>query len=232
MRDKLWAVVVAAGTGQRMGSAIPKQYLSLHGRPMIEWSVERIRQVPDLREVVVVIAKEDQRWSLLPIATQVRTAVGGAARYISVLNGLLSLQAQAHDSDWVLIHDAARPCVRVEDIEKLIACCVQNHIGGILAMRSSNTIKLATGQTILRTLDREQIWHALTPQCFRYGEIKMALNRALETKSPITDEAAAMEYADIPISLVEGCSDNIKVTSPWDLDMAAYILQYQQRQPK
>lgn len=232
MNNRLWAIVPAAGIGRRVGGSIPKQYLPLHGKAVIEWTVERLLDLPDLHEVVVVASREDEYWSSLSIANHrtVRRAPGGSERCYSVLNGLSLIEHTASIDDWVIVHDAARPCVRVRDIEKLVNRCTEQGMGGILAMPVRDTMKrAATGPVIIETLDRSSVWHALTPQCFRYGELKAALQQALSDGIEMTDEASAMEHTGIQPLLVEGHSDNIKITLPQDVQLAAYFLEQQDK---
>lgn len=230
MSSKLWAIVPAAGVGQRVGGPIPKQYLRLHGKAVIEWTIDRLLDLPDLHAVVAVVSEGDEYWRSLSVANhkQVRRAPGGPERCYSVLSGLSLISDDASDSDWVIVHDAVRPCVRVKDIEKLMNQCRQRGAGGILAMPVRDTMKRAnSGAAIIETLDRSCMWHALTPQCFRYGELKSALQQALAGGLKITDEASAMECAGVRPLVVEGHSDNIKVTLPQDVQLAAYFLQQQ-----
>ncbi len=230
MSSKLWAIVPAAGVGQRAGAPIPKQYLPLNGKAVIEWTIERLLDFPDLYAVVVVVSEGDTRWHSLAAANheRVRRAPGGSERCHSVLNGLLLIDDDVSDNDWVIVHDAVRPCVRVKDIEKLMNQCRHRDVGGILAMPVRDTMKRADGDTtIVETLDRSCMWHALTPQSFRYGELRSALQQALAGGLEVTDEASAMEHAGVQPLLVEGHSDNIKVTLPQDVQLAAYFLRQQ-----
>ncbi len=230
MSSRSWVIVPAAGAGQRVGEPIPKQYLTLHGKAIIEWSIERLLDLPDLQAIVVAVSEGDEYWPSLSTAnhTFVRCAPGGSERCYSVLNGLSLISNEASDNDWVIVHDAVRPCVRVKDIEKLMSRCREKDIGGILAMPVRDTIKRSNADlTIIETLDRSSMWHALTPQCFRYGELKFALEQALAGGLEVTDEASAMEHAGVQPLLVEGHSDNIKVTLPQDVQLAAYFLEQQ-----
>jgi len=228
----IWAVVPAAGVGKRVGDELPKQYLRLHHQTIIEWSLERLLEVPEIRKIIVAVSEGDEYWPDLRIEghERIETTAGGYERCHSVLNGLKALQGQAGDNDWVLVHDAARPCIRAGDVEKLIHTVVERNQGGILAIPVRDTMKISNNnKEIEDTVDRESLWHALTPQIFKYAELKAALEKALEDGFEVTDEASAMEHAGHKPLLVEGHSDNIKVTLPEDLHLAAHFLTEQDR---
>jgi 2-C-methyl-D-erythritol 4-phosphate cytidylyltransferase len=229
--SKLWAIVPAAGVGRRVGGEIPKQYLDLHGRPLIAWTLKRLLELDELQQVIVAISAEDNYWSDLVIRNdqRIQTTIGGDERCHSVLNGLEALAGEAADSDWVLVHDAARPCVRIDDIRRLIAAARKSENGAILAIPVRDTIKKSNNnKKIERTVDRDSLWHALTPQLFKYGELRHALQLALADNFQVTDEASAMEYAGYTPLLVEGASDNIKVTLPEDLALAGFFIRNQE----
>ena len=227
---KYWAVVPAAGIGKRMQSDRPKQYLEIAGRPLIEYAISQLMADPHIEGVVVAISAEDEYWPALEIALDKPLWVveGGVERCHSVLNALQELATRANEDDWVLVHDAARPCVRAEDITHLITKLTNDDVGGLLAVPVRDTMKRAgTNQRVIATEDREGLWHALTPQMFRFGKLRHALEQALEDESLVTDEASAMEQAEYEPLLVEGHADNIKVTRPEDLALAAFYLQQQ-----
>jgi len=228
---QFWAVIPAAGIGRRMRSDIPKQYLPLAGRSVLAHSLRRISLHPAVVEIVVVLAKDDPYWTtqnLDQVARPVTTVVGGKERSDSVLNGLQALAGRAREDDWVLVHDAARPCVRVADIQRLIDECTQDAVGGLLAMPVRDTMKQADNEgRVATSVARERLWHALTPQMFRYHELVQALQKAQQQGVAVTDEAMAMELNGGHPRLVEGHSDNIKITRPEDLDLAAFYLQQQ-----
>jgi len=222
-----WAVVPAAGVGRRMGTDIPKQYLLLNGRPVIEHTLERLLSHPRINQVVVVLSPTDQWWSGTAYADNpnVIQVEGGAERCDSVVNALYALSDSVANDDWVLVHDAARPCLRNEDIDRLIETLENHPVGGVLGMPVRDTMKQAgsSGQ-IKKTVCREGLWHAFTPQMFRFGPLQKALLVAREQGWQITDEASAVELAgQIPV-LVEGRPDNIKITRPEDLALAAFYL--------
>lgn len=223
-----WAVVPAAGVGKRMQSDRPKQYLELAGKTVIEQTLTRLLDSGVFSAIAVAVSDEDPYWPELELSRhpQVVTAPGGRERADSVLSALKSLQGQADDNDWVLVHDAARPCITSEDIHKLIDSLVDDGIGGILALSSHDTLKDVQGNAIVGTLDRRHIWRALTPQMFRYGMLKTALIEA-EGNPAITDEASALELKGLNPKIVEGRSDNIKITRPEDLALAMFYLEQQ-----
>lgn len=229
-----WVVIPAAGVGQRMRSDIPKQYLPLAGRSVLAHSLQRMSLHPVITEIVVVLAADDPYWhqqQLEWVSRPVTTVVGGKERSDSVLCGLQALANRASDDDWVLVHDAARPCVRVEDIQRLIEQCSSDEVGGLLAMPVRDTMKQAdNGGRVRATVSREHLWHALTPQMFRYRDVVRALQQARDQDIAVTDEAMAMEMLGKRPRLVEGHSDNIKITRPEDLDLAAFYLQTQGEQ--
>lgn len=222
-----WAVVPAAGVGRRMGAQIPKQYLELAGRRVIDWTLEVLLAEPRICSVVVALGAEDPFWENCEHAThpRVRRVSGGEERARSVLNALDALLAQASPGDRVLVHDAARPCLRGGDLARLIDLA-SGEAGGLLAMPVRDTMKRADEKGRSQTtLDRSRIWHAFTPQLFPLGALRDALARALEAGVAVTDEASAMEWTGQRPLLVEGHPDNIKITRPGDLELAAFHLQ-------
>ncbi len=229
-RARYWAVVPAAGIGKRMGNQIPKQYLTLGDRLVIEHTLAHLAAHPKIDKIIVVIGAEDSHWPAvgLPDGVEVQVVTGGAERCHSVFNGLKALREQAAHDDWVLVHDAARPCLRVEDIEHLIDSLQSHSIGGILGLPVADTMKRSDSQgTIIDTVSRENLWRALTPQMFRFGMLYDALDRANQSNALITDEASAIEWAGYAPRMVEGHADNIKITQPQDLTLAALYLQQQ-----
>ncbi len=223
-----WAVVPAAGVGRRMGSDIPKQYLSLNGRQVIEHTLQRLLDHPLIEQTLVALSPNDAWWPATAYANHagVIAVDGGAERCHSVLNALHRLSEMAADHDWVLVHDAARPCLRVGDIDRLIEQLNDHPVGGILGMPVRDTMKRADADgQITETVCREGLWHAFTPQMFRLGALREALSQALEQGLQVTDEASAIELAGDSPKLVEGHPDNIKITRPEDLALAAFYLQ-------
>lgn len=225
---KFWAVVPAAGVGKRMQADRPKQYLPLANQTVIEHTLSRLLQADVFTAVVVAISIEDPYWPTLTISkhANILTAPGGKERADSVLSGLRFIREQAADDDWVLVHDAARPCLTTEDINLLINTLVDDAVGGILALSSHDTLKNVQDTSIHGTLDRSHIWRALTPQMFRYGMLKSALEAA-EGNPAITDEASALELQGYQPKIVEGRPDNIKITRPEDLPLALFYMEQQ-----
>lgn len=218
-------VVPAAGVGSRMGASCPKQYLPLVGKFLIEHTLERLLGHPRIERVVVAIAADDEFFATLPVASHPRILIttGGAERADSVLQGLALVE-----SEWVLVHDAARPCITHQDIDALIHVGLAED-GAILGNRVRDTMKRsdASGR-IQKTVDRNQLWHALTPQFFRTQQLEAALQQGLKSGAVITDEASAMELAGWHPLMVEGRADNLKVTRPEDLALAALFLSQQE----
>lgn len=228
-----WLVMPAAGRGERLGAGIPKQYLPLLGRPMLEWSLAPYLADADCRGVVVVAAAGDIHWSALRprLARPVRDTVGGATRADSVASGLAALRAaRAGDDDWVLVHDAARPCVTTAEIDALRAAVGADPqaAGGLLALPLADTLKRGdAAHGALRsagTLSRESLWRALTPQMFRLGALQRALEAAARDGRSPTDEAQALEWQGLAPRLVAGEATNLKVTTQADVTLAEAIL--------
>lgn len=224
-----WAVVPAAGVGKRMNADRPKQYLELAGKTVIEHTLLRLLSAEVFTAVAVAISEEDPYWPDLDVSAhkKIITAAGGKERADSVLSALKAIRTVASDDDWVLVHDAARPCITTIDIHHLIDSLKTDEIGGILALSSYDTLKSVQGDNIIvGTLDRSHIWRALTPQMFRYGLLKNALEVA-EGNAAITDEASALELQGMQPKIVEGRPDNIKITRPEDLALAQFYMEHQ-----
>jgi 2-C-methyl-D-erythritol 4-phosphate cytidylyltransferase len=226
---KFWAIVPAAGVGKRMQADRPKQYLPLAGKTVLEQTLNRLLQSDVFSAIAVAISKEDPYWPELAFSNhkKIMTAAGGKERADSVLSALKSLREQASDDDWVLVHDAARPCLTSADIHRLIETLKNDDVGGILALSSHDTLKKVDGLQITQTIDRSVIWRALTPQMFRYGMLKQALEQA-EGNPEVTDEASALEMQGLQPKIVEGRPDNIKITRPEDLALAQFYMEQQQ----
>lgn len=226
-KQNIWVIIPAAGVGRRMGTDTPKQYLLLNEKTVIEHTLDVFNTHDSISEIVVAVSKEDEYWSGLNIdlSKPLHIVNGGEERCDSVLNGLKFLENKAEVNDWVLVHDAARPCLRNEDLTLLLETLEENEVGGILAVPVRDTMKRSIGENIIKeTVERENLWHALTPQMFRYGLLKDALVSALNNNEVITDEASAIELAGYQPILVEGHSDNLKITRPEDLALAAFFL--------
>jgi len=232
MNEAIWAVLPAAGVGSRMQADRPKQYLPLNGQFLLEHTLDAMLSYPRIREVVVVVSDDDPYWPESRFANhpQVNVAPGGSERCHSVLNGLHALAGLADDNDWVAVHDIARPCIRHSDLDALFAQCQAGQgDGAILASPTRDTMKRgirqADGSVVIdHTVEREQLWHALTPQVFRLGQLRAALEGALRDGFEVTDEASAIEHAGGHPVLVAGRADNIKVTRPEDLALASLYL--------
>lgn len=222
---RLCAVVPAAGSGRRFGGELPKQYLMLQGRTVLEHTLALLLSIERIERVVLVVAADDQRWRALPVCRDARVNVvaGGEERCHSVLNGLVHLQADA--PDWVLVHDVARPCCPRADIERLIDRLLEDPVGGLLAAPVSDTLKRGDeNQTVVDTVDRSMLWAALTPQMFRFDLLRQSLAAALSGGRLVTDEAQAVELAGLSPKLVDGSRRNIKITRREDLALADYFL--------
>jgi 2-C-methyl-D-erythritol 4-phosphate cytidylyltransferase len=220
-------VIPAAGVGKRMKADKPKQYLQLSGKTVLEQTLHRLKQVPALQQFYLALSPDDPYFPALSLATDstIQRLDGGAERANSVLNALVLIDAQQYP--WVLVHDAARPAVRVSDIELLIQSCMQKGQGGILATPVRDTMKRATAElTVDQTVDRSALWHAYTPQMFPTALLREALQQALAQGVAITDEASAMEWAGWPVQLVQGHADNIKITQAEDLALATFYLEH------
>lgn len=221
---KYWLVMPAAGIGRRFGADRPKQYAPLCGRTVIEWALAPFLTDPRCAAAVVALAEDDPYWSSIAPPT-VLAAPGGQERSHSVRNGLAALADRADRDDWVLVHDAARPCLPRQDLDRLLADLASHPVGGLLATPAADTLKRADAtRNVQQTVDRSGLWRALTPQMFRYGRLCEALDRAHAAGRIPTDEAQAIEWlGDLP-KLVEGAAANLKITSAADLAIAAALL--------
>lgn len=213
-----------------MGAGMPKQYLDLNGRSVLDHTLERVLLHPKLDGVYLALSDEDEYWGDSDYADHpdiVRVS-GGSERCFSVLNALDQLSSRADVRDWVLVHDAARPCVRRVDIDHLIDLAGSHDTGGLLGVPVRDTMK-RTDKTdlITETVERNNLWHAYTPQMFRLGMLHDAMRGAINAGVLVTDEAGAMEWAGHQPLMVEGRPDNIKITRPEDLPLAAFYLQRQ-----
>jgi 2-C-methyl-D-erythritol 4-phosphate cytidylyltransferase len=228
---RFWAVVPAAGVGRRMGGDLPKQYLPLHGRPLLQHTLERLGGHPRIAGVVVALTAGDPYWRAPALGVPLYTVDGGAERCHSVLNALDLLHGTADPGDWVLVHDAARPCLRPADIDRLIAELAGHPVGGLLGLPVADTVKrVDAAGDVAATVPRDGLWRALTPQMFRLASLRDALARAVEAGELVTDEAGAIEGMGLHPRMVEGHADNIKVTRPGDLELAALYLEIQLRE--
>ncbi len=229
--EKVWVVIPAAGVGKRMQSDIPKQYLKINDLTILQHTLNCFSHHTDIEGIVIALQEEDPYWNGAKIdipSKKLYTVEGGNERSDSVLNALeyLSLVEQLPDQTWVMVHDAARPCLQQTDIDALLQIRHQKNIGGILASPVKDTMKRAVENSseISKTEDRTGLWHALTPQLFRLGELRRAIKYCMEKGIVITDEASALEAQGESPLLVEGSSNNIKITQAEDLAFAQYLL--------
>jgi 2-C-methyl-D-erythritol 4-phosphate cytidylyltransferase len=224
---RLWVLIPAAGSGSRMQASHPKQYLPLKGKTLLEVTLSKFTARTDISGIVIAACADDRHLTALNLP--VERCIGGATRAESVLAGLdFLLTYKAAAEDFVLVHDAARPCVTTERLNQLIATVLTANQGALLACPVSDTLKHSTIHTpaqSLSTLDRSHIWQAHTPQMFRIGELKNALQQANILGQTVTDEASAMELIGVQPLLIADRRDNIKVTLPEDLALAEFILQ-------
>jgi 2-C-methyl-D-erythritol 4-phosphate cytidylyltransferase len=224
------ALIPAAGQSVRFGGTTLKQYAHLMGQPVIAHSIEAVKRHLAIGSVTVALAPDDGIFDELvrPAYPWVHTVEGGASRAATVMNGLRSILEREPDSEWVLVHDAARPCLSVSSLRSLLAAGLSSPHGAILAVPVSDTLKLADeAGCIASTVDRTRFWAAQTPQLFRTRDLAVNLQAALDAGESPTDDAAAMERAGCHPLLVEGSRSNIKITGPGDLALAEFILQRQ-----
>ncbi len=221
---KYWLVMPAAGVGRRFGADRPKQYAPLCGRTVIEWALAPFLTDSRCAGAVVTLAEDDPYWKEIA-PPEVLVTDGGRERSYSVRNGLASLAHRAGRDDWVLVHDAARPCLPRQDLDRLLTDLADHPVGGLLATPAADTLKRADGSLeVQQTVDRAGLWRALTPQMFRYARLCEALDRAHAAGRVPTDEAQAIEWLGDHPKLIEGAAANLKITSAADLAIAAALL--------
>jgi 2-C-methyl-D-erythritol 4-phosphate cytidylyltransferase len=233
---RYWLIMPAAGSGSRFGPGVPKQYAVLEGRTVIEWALAPFLADRRCAQLTVALARDDTHWPRLAPrfgtsgTTAVKTVEGGERRSESVRRALAALAEKASETDWVLVHDAARPCLEAADLEHLLDRLGSHPVGGLLAARLTDTLKrgapggASPGPAIAETVERAELWRALTPQMFRYGPLCAALDQAHAAGRFPSDEAQALEWlGELPV-LVEGDAMNLKVTVAADLALAAAVL--------
>lgn len=231
--DGIWAFIPAGGQGRRMNSPVPKQYLPLLGRPVILHTIERLCSHKRIQGVFAGVAPDDPQWQKLTLELQrmpvfLGTSDAGETRAHTVLNGLRMLAKNARAGDWVLVHDAVRPCVRHADIDKLINAVTEGDGGGLLAFPVADTVKrVDNAGRVVETVKRDGLWRAATPQMFQINKLMQALEQAMQSGKEITDEAAAIEAAGGHPCVVACHTDNIKITLPEDLALAELYLKQQ-----
>jgi 2-C-methyl-D-erythritol 4-phosphate cytidylyltransferase len=218
-----FALVPAAGSGSRAAQALPKQYVVIAGRPMLAHTLAALAAVPELSQVAVVLASDDERFeAALPGFSGWVWRCGGPSRAASVAAGLAQLRAQgAQDEDWVLVHDAARCLIRPEWVRELLRRCSNDEVGGLLALPMADTMKRGEQGRAVKTLNRERVWAAQTPQMFRLALLEQALQQAGDA---VTDEASAVERLGLTPLLVRCAMENFKVTLPEDFVVAEALL--------
>jgi 2-C-methyl-D-erythritol 4-phosphate cytidylyltransferase len=226
---RYWLVMPAAGVGTRFGERIPKQYAALRGRTVIEWALAPFLGDGRCAGAAVALASGDTWWpKVAERIPAVTVCQGGAERSESVRNGLLALNRRAKPDDWVLVHDAARPCLPMADLDRLIAQVEAHPVGGILAQPVADTLKRAVradaAPAIETTVERTSLWRAGTPQMFRFGLLLAALDVALAGKRFPTDESQALEWQGHQPLLIDGSAANIKITTAADLALAHSLL--------
>ena len=223
---RCWALVPAAGSGTRLGGERPKQYVEIAGKPVLAHTLKSLMEVGSILGIAVGLASDDRWWHEIIVTSDriLGTYVGGVSRAETVLRGLEYLEPHVHTEDWVLVHDAARPCIRSSDIERLISERGDGPSGALLAVPVPDTMKQSNGRDqVERTISREGLWCAQTPQLFSYEALRDALQRS--DLATVTDDSSAMEAAGYMPRLVPGRADNLKVTTREDLELAALILQ-------
>jgi 2-C-methyl-D-erythritol 4-phosphate cytidylyltransferase len=216
-----------------MGSRLPKQYLELRGRRVIDHTIARMLSHPAVDGLYLPLGNDDGWWSQCEFSSHadVVRVDGGSERCHSVLNALEMLGRTAPPGDWVLVHDAARPCIRRRDVDRLIERLGDHPVGGLLGLPVRDTMKRSDSDgAVVETVERDRLWHAFTPQMFRLGPLLDALRGAMADGFLVTDESSAMEWAGHQPIMVEGHADNIKITRPGDLRLAAYYLEQQARE--
>ncbi len=222
---RYFALLPAAGVGARMGAAHPKQYLDIHARPMIWHAIRAFERHAAIARVYVVLSPDDDWWDGYDWSAFGKLVVlrcGGATRAESVLNGLRACAGEVDADDWMLVHDAARPCLSQALLDKLLAQLDADPVGGLLAAPVADTLKRQSADgRVAETVPRAGLWGAQTPQMFRHGRLLQALAKV---GSEVTDEASALEALGLAPKLVESDLTNLKVTYPRDLDVAAWLL--------
>lgn len=222
----LYAVVPAAGIGARMGAHVPKQYLLLNHHTILQHTLSKLVDSQMFKSIVVPVATGDIWFDKQPVAhsNNVKTCLGGSERFESVLKGLISLAEQgANDDDWVMVHDVARPCIKVSDLNALWE--QRSNQGAILGLEVRDTMKRTdTQNSVIATVDRNRLWHALTPQLAPLGVLREAIEYCIEKGIDVTDEASALEHVGLSPKIVPGHPSNIKVTRPEDLELATFFL--------
>lgn len=225
-------IIPSAGAGSRMQTASPKQYLALHGKPVLRYAIDAFEAMPEIANVFIAIAKQDDYWQTDLLDGCQKTEVllsGGTTRAETVLNSLQAIAKHIAEDDWVLVHDAARPGIDTRMVRRLINSIQPADIGGILALPLADTLKRAdTGQCVVETIPRDALWQAQTPQMFKAGNLRQALETYIDRQP--TDEAQAIEWMGHAPKLVLGDLKNMKITYPQDLTVVSALMQASQVQ--
>lgn len=230
-KEHFVVIVPAAGVGKRMLAPCPKQYLKINGETILSHTINRLLNHEKIAKVIIALSADDGYFAETALANHpdITIVTGGKERVDSVLNGLQIVDPQLFP--WVLVHDAARPCVRHEDIDELIAQCLSADIGGMLTAPVVDTMKqshmVAGKRQVLKTLERSQVWHGLTPQMYKTEQLKQAIEQANQQGVLVTDESSAIEQAGLPSLLISSSRENIKITQPEDLALATFYLNQQ-----
>jgi len=226
--DQHFLIVPASGIGARVGGDTPKQYLKLNsGLSVLDQTLDTLLSVDQIKGCVVAIAKNDTHFKQSEFFNHPKllaTAIGGKERFHSVISALKALKPFAKDNDWVLVHDAARPCIKTTDVINLINQLKGHPTGGLLASRVVDTIKQASITKVKKTLDRSNLWQAQTPQMYRFGVLSKALDNIINNNLNITDEASSIEALGLESILVEASKSNFKITTSEDLELANFYL--------
>jgi 2-C-methyl-D-erythritol 4-phosphate cytidylyltransferase len=226
--DNCYLIIPASGSGSRMNAEIPKQYLKLeNGLTIVDQCLKTLLEIEQISGCVIALAEGDELFkdsSYYKHPKILGFALGGKERQHSVLSALNTLSEFASSNDWVLVHDAVRPCIKKTDVQNLIGEIFNHSIGGILATRAIDTIKKIKDEGEVSTIDRKKLYHAQTPQMFRFGILKEAIDKAIEIDNHITDESEAVEDLGHLIKIVTGSKSNIKITQEDDLELANYYL--------
>ncbi len=228
MNNQHFLIVPASGIGERMNTKLPKQYLKLdNGLTVLDQTLKTLLNIEQIKGCVVAIAENDTEFTNSAFANHdklLATAAGGKARFHSVLSALNTLRSFAKDEDWVLVHDAARPCVKASDVIHLIEQLKNHPVGGLLAVKMVDTIKKSSNTVVEKTIDRSLLWQAQTPQMYRFGVLFKALKSVVKNNLTITDEASSIEYLGLESVLVPSSKSNLKITTAEDLDLANFYL--------
>lgn len=225
---KHWVIIPAAGIGQRMQSPIPKQYLKLGKKSVIEHTLDVFIKTPEIHRIIVALHSNDPYWATLDFShtSKIETTQGGKQRADSVLHALRLIVCDAAPDDWVLVHDAVRPCLTPNVLRYLLTELQESAIGGLLGIPVSDTLKWVDNDNMVTTtVSREHLWCAQTPQMFRFHLLYDALQKVCEEKVAITDDASAIEWLGYQPKMVFGCSKNLKITHPSDLALAQYFIE-------